>query len=254
MVNKQIMFCTLCLAASIATAETYSYRSSYAKTQKKAEPAQAKKIDSPITPLHHWFQNRIADFCDIFNVGVGVTAENPITGPLTPSFGLYLHATDYVQLGYLQFAGASAEWDGRGFGAYTEIRDIWGYTCDHHWDVQQGTEAVSFYKDPLASEKWRLRMDTTERYEDASAHIVVHPAASKSASPSDRHPRGWHNFAYTGLEAALPLGIPYTPLDTHLGLTVRAGIDTSQVADFLLGFIGLDFWHDDLRASDVSKK
>jgi len=191
--------------------------------------------------------------CDIFNIGLGVTAENPITGPITPSYGLYLHMTDYFRLGGVRFGGASAEWEGRGFGAYTEVREIrgYGYTVNNRFDVQQGNDVVSFYKDPDASANWRLRMDTNERFNNDSAHIVAHPMAGKSASPTEWHPRGWHNFAYTGLEFAIPLGIPCTPADTHLGIDVRAGIDTSQVADFVLGFIGLDFWHDDLRASDV---
>jgi hypothetical protein len=34
-------------------------------------------------------------------------------------------------------------------------------------------------------------------------------------------------------------------------MTARLGVDTSQVADFVLGLFGLDFWHDDLRASDM---
>ena len=94
-------------------------------------------------------------------------------------------------------------------------------------------------------------MDNQERFGEDSAHIIAHQDAGKSSSPWSEHPRGWHNYAYTGAEVAIPLGIPYTPLDTHLGITVRAGFDTSQVADFVLGFLGLDFWHDDLRESDV---
>jgi hypothetical protein len=28
-------------------------------------------------------------------------------------------------------------------------------------------------------------------------------------------------------------------------------VDTSQVFDFILGIVGIDFWHDDLREADV---
>jgi hypothetical protein len=209
-------------------------------------------IASPFAPKYNWFGNRVADFCDMFSLGIGATHENPITGPITPSFGIHAQFSDYWQLGYLIFGGVTAEWEGRGFGAYGETREIWGFGPWSGWDVYQGANAVSYYKDPVASQKWRLRMDTEERFGDNSGHIVAHTGGNgPGSSPWKSHPRGWHNYAYTGLEVAIPLGIPYTPLDTHLGITLRAGVDTSQLADFILGIFCIDFWHDDLQRSDV---
>lgn len=182
-------------------------------------------------------------------MGVGLTHANPVTGPLSPSFGIHGQLTDYGHLGYVVFAGGSAEMEGRGFGAYSETREIGGFGPWKTWNVSQGTEAVSFYKDPKESRAWMSRMDYAEAFNGDPAHVVVHTDASSTSW--NHHPRGWHNFAYTGLEIALPLGIPYTPLDTHLGVDCRVGIDTSQIADFVLGLVGLDFWHDDLRAEDI---
>jgi hypothetical protein len=249
-VNSRHISIVVCFVSCVSWATASNY-DSYQRTERDSKRNNPGASVSSFTPRFHWFQNRLFDFCDIFNFGVGATHENPTTGPLTPSFGAYIQVTDFVQLGYLKFGGVAAEWEGRGFGAYTEIRDIWGYTFDKSWSVQQGENAVNFYKDAEASKNWCLRMNNPERYKDESGHIVVHSVSGKRLSPWKQHPRGWHNYAYTGVELALPLGIPYTPLDTHLGFTVRTGIDTSQIADFILGFVGLDFWHDDLRELDV---
>lgn len=239
MVNKVVFLAAVCLSPFVLPAQSYdSSRMSGASSE------------SIFTPGHKWFQNRLADFCDIFHCGVGMTHENPVTGPLTPSLGIHGQLTDYCHLGYLIFAGGSMEMEGRGFGMYPEYRQIGGFGPWKTWTVSQTGGLTSFYKDPKDSRGWASRMDSKESYNDDPAHVVIHDA-DRFSETWNNHPRGWHNFAYTGLEIALPLGIPYTPLDTHLGATVRAGIDTSQIADFLLGFVGIDFWHDDLRATDV---
>ena len=204
---------------------------------------------SDFTPRFHWFQNRVSDFCDIFHMGVGLTHESPATGPWTPSFGLHAQVTDYGHLGGVVFGGGTAEMEGRGFGAYSEVRKIAGFGPWKMWNVVQGTESVSFYKDPKQSRAWQSRMDFSESFNGDPAHVVIHNDASSASW--NNHPRGWHNFAYTGAEIAIPLGIPYTPLDTHWGIDCRLGVDTSQVADFILGIFGVDFWHDDLRAEDM---
>lgn len=239
-VKKVAFLAAVCLSPFVLSAQSYS-------------DSRFGSSESVFTPGHHWFMNRVSDFCDIFHCGVGVTHENPVTGPLTPSFGLHGQVTDYGHLGYLVFAGASAEMEGRGFGAYPEYREIGGFGPWKTWAVSQSGGGVSFYKDAKLSRGWASRMDTKESFNEDSAHVVIHKDPDRYSTSWNNHPRGWHNFAYTGLEVALPLGIPYTPLDTHLGATARLGVDTSQIADFVLGIFGFDFWHDDLRASDVSK-
>ena len=239
--KKTIFLSALCLSPFLLSAQTYD-GSRY-----------DRKSESIFTPSYNWFQNRVADFCDIFHLGLGMTHENPVTGPLTPSFGVHAQVTDYGNLGYMTFAGGSLDMEGRGFGAYSEYREIAGFGPWKTWTVAQGGESVSFYKNPKLSRGWSLRMSGKESFNDDPAHVTIHKNADRYSPAWNNHPRGWHNFAYTGVEIALPLGIPYTPADTHLGMTVRTGIDTSQVADFVLGLFGLDFWHDDLRASDVAK-
>ena len=239
-VNKGSIFAAICLGSLVASAQSYDYGK------------YGKSSESIFTPGFHWLQNRGSDFCDIFHFGIGMTHENPVTGPLTPSMGVHAQVTDYGHLGYVVFAGGSVEMEGRGFGVYPEFREIGGFGPWKTWAVSQDSDIVSFYKDPKRSRGWSARMDGSESFNDDSAHVVIHKDADSMSTTWNHHPRGWHNFAYTGLEVALPVGIPYTPLDTHLGVTVRAGVDTSQVADFLLGWFGLDFWHDDLRPSDLA--
>lgn len=206
---------------------------------------------SIVTPAHHWFMNRVVDFCDIFSFGIGFAHANPQTGPLTPTLGLHLQVTDYAHLGWLRYGGCSAEMEGRGFGTCMETRKIMGIGPFFKWDVDQEGLLMSYYKDGEASSRWAQRMDFEEANDGCSAHTVVHSGDGRFGYGEEAvHPRGWHNFAYTGVEVALPLGIPYTPVDTHLGFTLRVGFDTSQLTDFVLGFVGLDFWHDDLRRAD----
>ena len=238
-VNKGVVLTAICLGSLVVSAQSYDSN------------RYKKSSGSIITPGYHWIQNRLSDFCDIFHVGAGVTHENPITGPLTPSMGIHAQVTDYGHLGYIIFAGGTMEMEGRGFGIYPEYREIGGFGPWKTWTANQQSDIVSFYKDPKRSLGWASRMKGSESYNEDSAHVVIHTDPDRDSTTWNNHPRGWHNFAYTGLEVAIPLGIPYTPLDTHLGVTARAGVDTSQIADFLLGWFGLDFWHDDLRASDV---
>lgn len=250
--NKRLVCALGCLVSVVAFGDKYGFSRDYRKAAPNNEQSTpvGKPSVSSVTPAFRWFQNRAFDFCDIIHLGIGATHENPVTGPLAPSFGVHAQVTDYGHLGFLKYGGASAEWEGRGFGAYPEYRSIYGFGPWKSWEVNQVGGVRNFYKDAEASANWLARMDSHEAFKGESAHIVVHGGSAK-ASPWSDHPRGWHNYAYTGVEVAVPLGLPYTPLDSHLGITMRLGIDTSQVFDFLLGFVGLDFWHDDLRATDL---
>lgn len=252
--NKVWICAAVVLSACVASGQAYGYGDRNPLLTDDAQVSVYTNNTTGVTswtPRFNWFRNRIADFCDIFHLGVGVTHENPITGPLTPSFGAHLQVTDYGHLGYVLFGGAVAEWEGRGFGAYSEIRKISGFGPWKNWDVRQSPGAVNFYKDPERSRHWMARMYNEEGFTGESAHLVVHSGDGDRGHTWEDHPRGWHNYAYTGFDLALPIGIPYTPIDSHLGIALRFGVDTSQVFDFILGIVGIDFWHDDLRESDV---
>jgi len=61
-----------------------------------------------------YFCNRVSDFKDIGQLGAGISVQNPKSGPLPPSVGLYAQVTDFVRMGWVVFHGYSAEMDGRG--------------------------------------------------------------------------------------------------------------------------------------------
>jgi hypothetical protein len=169
-VNKSSVFIAVCLGSLVLSAQSYD------------SGRLGTASESIFTPAHNWFQNRVSDFCDIFHGGIGMTHENPITGPLTPSFGVHAQITDYGHLGYLIFAGGSMEMEGRGFGIYPEYREIGGFGPWKTWAVSQGSETVSFYKDPKRSRGWASRMDSKESYNDDPAHVVIHKDADRYSS------------------------------------------------------------------------
>ena len=67
-----------------------------------------------VTSGCHYGMNRSADFRDIFQFGIGLTTENPDSGIIPPALGLYVQATEFLNLGAVTFTGKSLEWDGRG--------------------------------------------------------------------------------------------------------------------------------------------
>ena len=66
------------------------------------------------TGCTRYFANRYYDFRDTFAIGAGVTAENPHTGIIPPSLGVYVQVTDFLHLGAITHNGYSAELDLRG--------------------------------------------------------------------------------------------------------------------------------------------
>jgi len=57
-------------------------------------------------------------------------------------------------------------------------------------------------------------------------------------------PRGWQDWGFFGFDIALG-----EPAILHAGVRARAGIDISQITDFILGILTIDIYRDD--ASDV---
>jgi len=222
---------------------------------------------SVFTPRANWLMNRCSDFMDVFALGVGVTTENEIGGPIPPSIGLYAEATTFLNAGIITHHGVTAEIEGRGAGAYSESRTLLGLGPYRAWKINQGDEAVNFYKDPVASRDWaermeRLRFQGFSRLnawldaEIGSGDIgltEVDGVPAKAVIHQDQNfhsaflgmPRGWQAWEYIGVEAAV-----CEPFLTHLGVTLRAGFDPSEVFDFVLGFLCIDFKKDDLRGHE----
>ena len=78
-----------------------------------------------------YLTNRYYDFRDTFALGVGVTAENPFTGIIPPSLGVYAEVTDWLQLGAITHNGYTAESDLRGSFAGPESYTRFGFLWCH---------------------------------------------------------------------------------------------------------------------------
>ena len=205
---------------------------------------------SKATPLDHWFANRGSDFMDIFSIGVGVSVENEEFAELPPSFGVYIELTHFFNLGYIRHMGATMELEGRGAAIYDEDREIWGFGPYCSWEIRQGDEYAhtNYYKDAQASAAWTSRMTGELALKDGPADSTAGYAKHlihNDTSPHDAYfgyRRGWHSWEYIGFE----IGIPEM-LITHHGITLRAGFDISEIADFVTGFFFYDFLEDDRR-------
>jgi len=202
------------------------------------------------TPLKHWFANRGADFQDIFSIGAGLSSQNEKTGIVPPSYGIYLEATTFFNIGYIRHAGGTIEAEGRGLGVYDEDREMWGFGPYRSWEIRQGSEYAhtNYYKDPQRSAGWTGRMvgdlSLRDGPVDPTAGYAKHLIHTDSG-PHDGflvYPRGWHSWEYIGIE----IGIPEMLL-THHGITVRAGFDISEIIDFVGGIFFYDYLEDDRR-------
>ena len=221
-----------------------------------------------LAPTANWCHNRFADFMDIFSIGAGMTFENKLGGPIPPSIGAYAEATCLLSLGAITHNGGTIEWDGRGAGIYTESRTLYGLGPYRGWKINQGDQIVNYYKDAIRSQVWAQRMQTDLRSSAlgrvnrwiANTEIgnwcnVTEVGGCAAKQPIHRDtsfhtaflgtPRGWQTWEYIGGEVAI-----CEPFLTHMGVTVRVGIDPSEIFDFLLGFVGIDFRQDDRKLGE----
>jgi len=198
---------------------------------------------------------------DVFCIGFGVSSERKEGGWCPIAHGVYVEATPVFNFGWIMHHGVTAELEGRGAGAYTESRTMWGIGPYREWKIYQDEQAVNYYKNSGKSAMWQERMEDelasvpklTKVLEDwsgvtLSSEVYGEPAKQIIHKDLRFHeswfgkPRGWQSWMYTGIE----IGIP-EPFITHHGIAVRAGFDLSEVFDFLLGFLGYDFKQDDRR-------
>lgn len=200
--------------------------------------------------------SRVYDFCDIFQAGVGVTSENPKTGVIPPSglfnvlpLGVHVQATEFLNLGAVQYTGRTAEWDGRGFFYGKESRERFGLgplqilridqdykngyenyfkKVDGAWTTRMNTEAMRWRKTPAKELEYEYWSDQLH----IGAPIM---------------PRGWQYWENLGIE----IGVA-EPFFSHLGASLRLGFDPSEISDFVLGFFTVDFKSDDLTDDEFA--
>lgn len=193
--------------------------------------------------------NRYYDFRDMLAVGVGATAENPVTGWVPPSLGVYLELTDFLHLGAITHNGYTAEMDLRGAFAGPEYRTRFGFLWWQMLQINQDYENGWYnrFKDP--SFPWTQRMSAW------GMRSHGHPAKRLNYEYWSQYrqygqflkPRGWQYWEYTGLEVAI-----CDPFFTHFGVMLRLGLDISEFSDFLLGIFGVDYKHDDMTEEEFA--
>jgi peptidoglycan-associated lipoprotein len=198
-----------------------------------------------------YLANRYYDFRDTFDLGVGITAENPVTGIIPPSLGAHVQVTDFLQLGWITHNGYSAETDMRGTFVGPESYTRAGFLMWQYFHKDQDYVNALYYskfkdKDFL----WCTRME--------SYLLASHGRPAKRLHYEHWTPypfegvgllhQGWQYWGYTGANVAI-----CEPFLTHLGLMVRVGLDPSEMSDFVLGWFLIDFKSDDMLREEYER-
>jgi len=198
-----------------------------------------------------FLNNRAADFSDIWQLGVGYTTENHVTGWIPPSLGIHVQVTEFMNLGAVHFTGQSAEFDGRGTFVGPESRTRIGFGPYQKIMIDQnyvdGTE--NYFK--KFGTLWSDRMNSSHLRlgnKPAKELNYEHWAMGMREGYPIMH-RGWHYWENTGIEISLS-----DPFVSHFGFNFRLGVDVSEVSDFLLGWLfGFDFKHDDMTKDEFDE-
>lgn len=191
-----------------------------------------------------YLTNRYYDFRDTMDMGVGISTENSATGIVPPALGAYIEVTDFAHLGAIRHYGPIAEVDMRGSGCYTEARDRIGlgpWQAIHLDQFVCKKGCRNYFKTP--GTLWDCKMKSvTNSFDGAPAKDLTytHWAQDMQYGYFLRH-RGYQYWEYAGIELAL-----CDPAVTHFGIYTRFGFDISEVSDFMLGWFGIDFKHDDM--------
>ncbi len=192
-----------------------------------------------------YLKNTRDDFKDCFILGAGVVVpvvpgedENIAVGLLPPSLGIYLEATEFFHLGGIYKVSGDLEWDRRACGIVVDKRTKVGIGPLHYVDVEQWPIWVNDYKsEGNKMDGWR------EYMRDFKDPVFGRPAKElifekKYGALPFLH-RGWQDWEVFSLEIAIP-----EPFILHSGFNVRAGVDPSQMFDFVLGVFCLDLYDD----------
>lgn len=193
-----------------------------------------------------YFNNRYFDFQDMFHLGVGATAANDYTGNWPPTLGAYVQVTDYAKLGIITHNGVTAEIDQRGLGAYPEMRTraglLWweAFYCNQFYE----TGYTNYFKTP--GTKWEARMNARPKWLGAPPkdYVYDHWDSDIQYGTLLLH-NGWQHILNTQVEVGV-----CEPFVSKVGVMARAGFDISEIGDFVLGWLGLDMYHDDMTAAE----
>lgn len=198
-----------------------------------------------------YMANRYYDFRDVFQVGAGVTAENPVTGPLPPALGLYVNVTEYLHLGAIHFNGVVAEADMRGTfvgpQSTTQFGFLWWQQYQNYEDYKNASVMNSF-KD--AEFPWCSRLESVPlMYRGRPAKSLHYEFWSMAAQRGCfLVPRGYQYWGATGVQLAI-----CEPFLTHAGIMLKLGIDPSEFSDFVLGLACIDaLKHDDMTRDEYA--
>jgi len=193
-----------------------------------------------------YFKNVRDDFLDCFIFGAGVVTPVAKTkegskglGPIPPSFGIYVEATDFLHAGALYKASGDVEWDRRGLGVVADVRTKIGLGPVHYTDIRQYPIRTNDYK--KRGNKFDGWRDHMQELEDPvfgrPAKRLIYDERVKDGKWFLH--RGWQDWETFSVEIAIP-----EPFFFHSGINLRVGFDPSQVFDFLLSIVGLDLYQD----------
>lgn len=198
-----------------------------------------------------YLANRYYDFRDVFEVGAGITGENPETGVVPPALGLHVQATDFLTLGAITFNGEIAELDHRGTFVGPQSTTQMGFLF---WQRYQNYEN---YRNASVMNSFKdTEFPWCQRLSSINMMWMGRPAKSLNydnwslamQKGSFLAPHGWQYWASTGFQLAL-----CDPLLTHMGFTLKASFDLSEVSDFLLGVLCIDaLKHDDMNRDEFA--
>ena len=191
-----------------------------------------------------YLKNLRDDFNDCFILGAGIVTPvaptsggNQAVGPLPPSIGIYAEATEFLHLGALYKASADLEWDRRGMSIVADERAKIGLGPLHYVNVTQKPIIANAYKvEGNQMDGWRqhMRSLTDPVFSRPAKELIF-----ESPLPEPFLQRGWQDWEVISLEVAIP-----EPFLLHSGLNVRAGVDPSQIFDFVLGIFCIDLYDD----------
>lgn len=206
----------------------------------------ALAVIAAMTPGCGYVKNLRDDAMDCFMFGAGVVTPVASTesgkvgvGPIPPSIGIYVEATDLLHLGALYKVSGDIEWDRRGTGIVVDSRKKFGIGPIHYTDVKQEPIIANDYKRrDNDMDGWRTNMN---RLRDPLFRRPGKQLIFDDRRESSRwvlH-RGWQDWETFSIEVAIP-----EPFFFHSGINFRVGFDPSQVFDLLLGIFGLDLYDD----------
>jgi hypothetical protein len=197
-------------------------------------------------------RQRADDFLDIFDLGIGVTAESKASW-IPPTFGV-LAEVGPVALGGITHHGLTAEVDGRGLFAGREERSRLAFFYIQGWQENEdyADGCTGFYKDRTRSRSWQERMESNAFIKKLFWAGTIVPAKDLIHEDAEWRwevfplRRGWHYWETIAVEAGLS-----DPFLTHAGLYARVGLDPSEFLDFVLGIFTVDLKKDDLHQDDL---